>query len=214
MARKSRKAARTARISKLKKEYRELANEANARMRALEQLAKNPEYKAVLGYAYKDVLHDLEALTGRKRFLHNIERLSAKNTDIRHLTALINVAKTFLDSPSSTKEGIDQVYGKRADTINEKFGTNFTSEDMKTFFESSVWEKLKDRLGSPVAMLVINKIQKEPNKILEDIEASRQKHQRVNIESLNIDNKDVNKELTTHDRHVIEKLAKIYAGKG
>lgn len=212
MARKSSK-ARTARINELKTEYRKLAIQANRRMTNLEKLSENPEYEAVLGYAYKDVMHDLEALTGQKRFSHDIERLSAEETDIRHLVALINIATEFMESISSTKTGIDKVYKQRARTINKKFGTNFTPKDMRIFFESSIWDKLNDKLGSPVAMLVVRQIQEEPEKILKDIEESKQKHQTIDIKSLNIDKHDVNKSLTPEDKLVVEHLANIYANK-
>lgn len=181
-------------------------------MTNLEKLAENPEYKAVLGYAYKNVANDLKALTGRSRFSHDIEKLSAKETDIRQLKALINTAKSFLEAPSSLKSGIDKTYSKRAKTLNKKYGTDFSKDDIKTFFESSIFEKMKNRLGSAAAVKTVGKIQKSAKKIVNDIDAARKAHKKIEIEELkDVEGLDVTKMMSPHDKRVVENLAKIYS---
>lgn len=210
------KAERRATVQSLKTEYRRLAMQANRRMTQLEKLSQNPEYKAVLGYAYKNAAYDLKrfellGLAKGGRFAHDIEKLSADKTDIRELKMLISSARAFLDAPSSTKKGIDKTYNKRAKTLNKKYNTDFTSENMKVFFESALYEKLKNRLGSQQTMIVMARLQKKSGEIIEEIEDARKKHKRITISELqDVDGLNIDDELTINDRKVIENLAKIY----
>lgn len=205
---------RTARVNELKAEYKKLARTANRRMYKLERLAENPENKAVLGYAYKNVMHDLKSLgelTKGGRFSMDITKMSADKTDIRHLTALVNTARSFLDAPSSTIGGIEKIYGKRAGTLNKKYGTDLSASDMKTFFESAYWDKLKDKLGSQTAMIVIGQVQKKSDEIIESIDKSRAQHNKIDISSI-IDSEglDTSQIINSKDVKVIERLARIY----
>lgn len=201
--------ARELRINDLKAEYHKLATQANRRMTMLEKLSQNPDYKAVLGYAYKDVAHELK-IRGLDRFSHDIEKFSASKTDIRELKGLINIAEEFLNAPSSLKSGIDAVYRGRADTLNKKYGTDFSGSDMKNFFDSSIWDKLKNKFGSGAAMKTIAAIQKNKDDILQEISDARSAHRRIDFSSLtDIDGRDINAELTGSDKRVIENLAKI-----
>lgn len=205
---------RTERVNELKAEYKKLATTANWRMLKLERLAENPEYKSVLGYAYKNVMHDLKSLgelTKGGRFSMDIIRMSADETDIRHLTALVNTARSFLDAPSSTIGGIHKIYGKRAKTLNKKYGTDLSAGDMKTFFESAYWEKLKDKLGSQTAMIVIGQVQKKSEDVIESIDKSRSQHKKIDISSvLDTDGLDTSKIIDSKDTRIIEHLARIY----
>lgn len=205
---------RTRRINQMKKEYRKLATTANRRFTLLEKLAENPEYSAVLGYAYANAMHDLESLTGQKRFSHGIEKFEAKDVDIRKFQALINTAREFVESPTSLKSGVDKIYGKRAKTINKRYGTNMTSDDMKIFFESALWNKLKDRVGSHMAMKVIGRIQKNAKQIISEAKYAKQQHKKIDFESMkDIDGLDVNAMLKGHDKTVVKNLAEIYSKK-
>lgn len=214
MPKKSIKLQRMERVKELQQEYKILANRANKRMRALERLAENPEYKAVLGYSYRNATHDLKGLgelTKHNRFSLDITRMAAKDTNINHLTALIVVAQSFLDSPSSTKRHIDIVYGNRAKTLNRKFNTNLTADDMKTFFESAYWEKLSNNLGSQTAMIVIGKIQKNTDKILAQVRESKYRYKNIDLDALkNVGGLDINKQISAEAKKIIFNLAKIY----
>lgn len=211
MARKM--SAREKRVKRMQSEYKKLAATANRRMTLLEKLSQNPDYKAVLGYAYKDAAYDLKALgVTKNRFPQDIAKLSAKETDIRHLQAMINTAKEFLESPSSLKSGIDKTYKARAKTLNKKYGTDFTADNMKTFFDSAIFEKMKSRLGSAMAMKVIGKIQKNSEDIINDIKEARMSHKKITFDALSdIDGIDVNGMLDRNDKAVIGNLARIYS---
>lgn len=215
MAKVSRSAKREARVKELQAEYRKLAKTANTRMTKLEKLSKNPEYKAVLGYSYKNAAHDLKALgTETGRFPQDIAKMSAKETNIKKLQQYITAAKNFINAPSSTKTGVDRLYGSRAKTLNRKYGTDMTADDMRDFFENSLWEKLSNRLGSQTAMVTMAKIQKNAGQIKQEVARARSKHQRIEIDSLkDVDGLDVDAMLKTEDRKVVENLAKIYSSR-
>lgn len=209
------KQKRVDRVRELQKEYKDLARTANRRMRNLERMAEKPEYKSVLGYAYRNAMEDLKGLgelTKGNRFSTDITRMSAEETDIRHLTALISTAKSFLESPSSTKTGIDKVYSRRAETINRKYNSNLSTDDLKTFFETTYWKKLSNNLGSQTAMIIIGKIQEKSENIVSEVEEARSRHKRINFTDLqDVDGLNVNNKLGSKDKSIIYNLAKIYS---
>lgn len=214
---KAEEAARNKEIRELQTEYNELRKTANRRMYRLEKLAERPEYKSVLGYAYKNAAYDIKALGAKneRRFPGDIGRMSANETDIRKLKAYINTAKEFLSSASSTKRGIDTVYAQRAESLNRSQGTNFTTEDMSTFFNSSMWEKLENKYGSGVAMKVIAKIQKNAKQIVQEIEKARKAHKKIDISVLHdVDYLDLAYDLSAGDKKVIENIARIQLKRG
>ena len=200
-------------IHKLQAEYSKLARSANNRMTRLEKLAKNPEYKAVLGYAYKNAAYDLKNLFGgQSRFPQDIAKMSANETNIRQMKQYITSVKNFLESPSSTKKGIDKTYRKRAHTINRSQGTHFTASDMRTFFDSSVWKKMNAKFGSKTAMKVIDNIQKNNEQISAEADKARRQHMSIDYSSLHdVDGRNIMSEFTPHDKSVVSKLAEMFS---
>lgn len=157
--------------NELVKEYRKLAKKADARLRKLEEYQHQKNYKTATKYAYARAQRDIKQWGGKKRF--NTEAPKS----ITGVQAKINDIKTFLDAPSSTKRGITNIYKKRADTIKEKYGTNFTWQEMGNYFESGTAEKLSNILGSKTALKVIAEVQNSP----EDIKKAIKKGNEVNI---------------------------------
>lgn len=207
--------ARTAEIKRLQQEYEKLARTANRRMYRLEKLGNQPGSQAILGYAYKNALYDIQGLpggAGKRRFPMDISRFSAKETNIRDLRQAVVSVQNFLDRPSSTLRGLKKVYSSRAKTINKKYGTDFDMNSLAVFFESSYWEKMKTKYGSKTAMKAIAKIQKSGKKIVDEIQDARDRHKKIEISALkDIDGYDMTKNLSGHDKRVIENLAKMYA---
>lgn len=207
--------AREAEIKRLQTRYNAARKTANRRMARLEKLAENPDYYAVLGYAYKNAANDLMRLGSTSkygRFPGDVGRMSADKTNISKLKAYIATAEEFLRSESSTKTGIDKIYNRRADTLNKKMGTSFTGDDIKTWFDSSIWKKLSEKYGSKTAMKVIAKIQDNAEKIRADIEDARLSHRRIDIDELkDVDGLDINSTLSRHDKSVLANLVDIYS---
>lgn len=154
------------RYNKLVKEYRKLAKKADSRLRALEAYQHQKNFKTATKYAYARAQRDIKQWGGNKRFN------TKPPMTIAGVQAKINDIKTFLEAPSSTKRGIISIYQKRANTLNEKFGTDFTWKEMGNFFESGTFEKISNMLGSKTAMKVIAQLQNSEQEVKEAIEKS------------------------------------------
>lgn len=130
-------------------QYDKLAKKADARLRALEALSHQEYYRGAKKYAYARAIRDIEAWSGKgsKRFQtkppESIEGIRNKIADIN----------TFLGSETSTKRGITNTYKARAETINKKYGTNFTWEDLAQYYTSKVHEIASKTFGSKTELM-------------------------------------------------------------
>lgn len=154
------------RYNELVKEYKKLAKKADSRLRALETYQHQKNFKTATKYAYARAQKDIKQWGGNKRF-----DTKAPMT-IAGVQAKINDIKTFLEAPSSTKRGIISIYQKRADTLNKKYGTNFTWKEMGNFFESGTFEKMSNMLGSKTSMKIIGQLQNSDEEVKKSIEKS------------------------------------------
>ena len=118
--------------------YHRIAKVADQRLLRLENLEKQEGYGNATQWAYKRAMSDIATWSGE-----DASRFNTKApTNVNQLKAKINDIKTFLGSESSTKSGIQNVYNKRVNTLNEKYGTHFQADDLQKVFGSSVWKKL------------------------------------------------------------------------
>ena len=143
--------------------YRTLAKTADQRLVRLESYAYDENMGNVLQWAYARAQRDIEQWSGSEAKRFN----TAPPTKKQSLIAKIKDIQTFIEAPSSTKQGIKNVYQKRAQTINEKYGTNLTWENIGDFFESEMYKKLEDKYGSDLVLKVlaaIDKSKKEQSK--------------------------------------------------
>ena len=145
-------------------EYMRLAHRADQRMLRLERLSTQEYYTGVLTYGYKYAEKTIKDLQGGKRF----RSVTIRNEeDLRNAMAGV---KKFLEAPSSTKQSIKRTYQKRADTINEKFGTDLTWQQM-----ADAWQYIdstkEGRLNYRTAMRTYEKLVKQADSesILEQI---------------------------------------------
>ena len=77
----------------------------------------------------------------------------------------------FLTSPTSTKSGIVEGYEKRAQTLNERYGTNFTRKDLAEYFDRGLADKMAaSHFESKTALYAIGKIQNTLDKIRKGVE--------------------------------------------
>lgn len=211
---KAQQTARTQQLKQLEREYTEYRNKANRRMRSLERLSEQPGYKPVLQYAYRRAVYDINALGTEGQRFPTFKQITAEKTNIWTITAYLNTARTFIQSPSSTKTGIDRIYKKRAETTNRKYKTDFTMDDVAAFYESALWKKLNSIHGSKVAMKIVAKVQKNADDIIDEANEARRRHDKIEFESLkNVDGLNLMSGMKVGEKKVIENLAKIYAGR-
>ena len=184
------RAQRNAKYAALVKEYRKLAKRADQRLVRLEKYSQQEKYSNILQYAYARAQRDIRSWSGE-----NATRFNTKPpSNINSLQGKINDIKTFLQSASSSIKptqdnavrnekgqiiggGIDLTYQKRADTLNQKYGTDVTWENVGSIFESTLYKKLSKKYSSKTAVRIIGKLQGSERKVVR----SFKKHEPVNV---------------------------------
>ena len=74
-----------------------------------------------------------------------------------------------MEAPTSTKSSIVNMYQSRADTINDKYGTNLNWTDLGEFFESELFEKLSSKYDSDTVMQVLGTMNSEKDKVVKSL---------------------------------------------
>ena len=156
-------------MSSLMKEYRQLAKQADQRLVRLEKLSDKKGFENVLEHAYSRAMKSIEKWSGSGASRFN-RKPPATEAGLR---SKISDIKRFLGMSSSSKAKIKRNYMKRADKINEQYGTDITWEDLDDLFESEQWEKLAKEYGSKTAMKVIGQIQDNKDYIKNKLESGK-----------------------------------------
>lgn len=124
----------------LLKEYRKLAKRADQRLVRLEGYRHDKGFEGILSYAYAAAQKAIRAWTGDRSKRFNTEPpkkmidLQKKITDI----------KRFLESPTSTKKGVIDVYKKRTESLNK----TFFGDDKKSYLNWQEWANFWDRVDA------------------------------------------------------------------
>ena len=151
--------------AELQKVYRTLAKSADMRLKRLEDLSKQDDFKSVTKWAYARAMNDIKQWSGAEA-----KRFNTAPPDHKlQLIAKINDIKTFLEAPTSTKSSIVNMFQSRADTINDKYGTNLNWTDMGEFFESEMFEKLSSKYDSDTVMQVLGTMNSEKDKVVKSL---------------------------------------------
>ena len=148
--------------------YRSLAKQADQRLRRLEDYANQKGFENVTKWAYADAMsdiHEKNPMANRFDQLSMIFKNEKGELDINSLRGATNRVKAFLESPSSTKRGIQKVYLKRANTVNEKYGTHFSWEEIGQYFDRSVFEKYDKQLKESGIAIRVMGIMKKAQKL-------------------------------------------------
>lgn len=143
--------------------YRRIAKVADQRLVSLESYAYDKYFGGVLNYAYKGAMHDLQKYGEGHRFN------TKPPQSVNELRAKIKDIEKFILSETSTKIGVKRTYIQKANTVNERYGTNFTWMDLANYYMSGMADKMDRMFGSKTAMMVIGQLQKQSKKIKNDI---------------------------------------------
>lgn len=155
--------------SELMKVYRTIAKSADQRLVRLEKLSKEENYHNASRYAYARAMRDIQQYSGEKANRFNTKppesdaALRAKIEDIKH----------FLSSETSTKTGIKGVMQQRADTLNEKFGTDFKWDEVGKFFDSKLHDKTAKSYGSKTLVKAIGVMRQKKKEIKDALKEMR-----------------------------------------
>ena len=189
--------------------YRRLAKTADQRLVRLESYQHDLYYKTATEWAYSKAQRDIKRWSGENASRFN----TAPPEDPEKLIAKINDIRAFIDSPTSTKQGITNVYKKKADTVNENYQTNFTWEDLAKYYDSGIYKVLDALFGSKTALKIMYKmiklskdVSKEAKKegkpipkgkdMVEEIKQASEQHAKV---SNNLLDQEVERALNTED---------------
>lgn len=152
--------------------YRRLAKTADQRLVRLERYVKEEGYGSALQWAYRRAERDIQAWGGEKATRWNIKSPDS----IAGLKAKIEDIKTFLEAESSTKRGLASINEKRVNSINEKYGTNFSPAELKNFMASNLWKEMSDEsnYGSKNAFRIIGTVQKNKKKLIDGVKKANE----------------------------------------
>lgn len=154
--------------------FRRLAKQSDQRLVRLEKLEKEKGFENVTKWAYANAVYDIKAMHGdnAKRFNIAPKRLASGEFSEKNMQMQIAIMKKFLLSPTSQKSTIIKSYKNKVNTINKKYGTDFTWQELANFFDTDMDKKLDLQYGSKVKMKAIGMIQRNNWKTKEDIEES------------------------------------------
>ena len=183
----------------LVKIYRTLAKSADQRLVRLESYQHDKGFESATKWAYARAMHDIEKWSKGEANRFNTAPPESKTK----LLSKIQDIKHFIESPTSTKKGILDVYKKRADTMNRKYGSNLTWKDLAQYYESAANDKLDKQFGSKTAIKVYSIMLKNKNDILKDIEDKKDQHVKVSDEILE---DTINDYISKHPKEVQKML--------
>ena len=155
--------------------YHQMAHSADTRLGRLEKYATEENYKNAINWAYAKAERFIKEWSGP-----NATRFETKAPESdTQLKQKIEDIRTFLNAPSSTKPGIKKIHQKRADKLNEKYGTNFKWNDVATFFDSDLRSKMERKMGSETMVKVVAYMQKNKRQVVKAVESANVKDMKV-----------------------------------
>lgn len=147
----------------LQKEYRRAVERVNKQLYRLEKASTREGYTGILDYAYRNAMRDIQAMGGGKRFSKSVPQT------MREYRKRMNAIRRFEEKPTSKLTGVKSIYEKRAGTFSRKAGADINWEGMAKIFESGLWESLVSRFESKTAQKIIGRIQKDREKLKEQM---------------------------------------------
>lgn len=161
--------------------FKQLAKAADQRLLRLEKLAGQEGFEPVLNYAYQSAMYNIKTMTGNPnatRFNVTLQKNKDGSVNKVALHARINAVKQFLEAPTSMKSGILKVYKGRADTINQRYGTDFTWKELASYFEKARYAKKDlEGIGSDVILKAVSQIRNKTSP--EDVKKAASQNQKT-----------------------------------
>jgi hypothetical protein len=156
----------------LERYYKRLAKVADTRLLRIEQSASQPGMFKAQSYAYRTAMHDIQKWSGA-----NAKRFNVKSPDSdKDIARKINDIRKFLGMITSTKEGVKDVNTRRVETINRKYGTNFTVAQFEKFMRSGQWDAWNETFASKTAWRTIGKIQANKERVKQAMKEADMKY--------------------------------------
>lgn len=147
--------------SELLKLYKKRAKLADQYMRRLEKLSNEKGYENVKQFAYARAVHDIETWSGEGKRRWDTKAPKTK----QGIQAKLADIERFLTAPTASKTGIKNIYEKRAETLNRKYGTNADWQSLAKYYQRGINNKFDARFGSKTSLIAIGKIQMNSKQI-------------------------------------------------
>lgn len=144
--------------TQLEAEVKPMMQQANAMLLNLEKLATMEEYAGIEQFAYRNAMQSIKEIRGSNYKRFNMP----KNT--HQLEKTKRAIEKFLDSPTSSKKGIEALYEKNADWFNQQMGSKFSWQKMGTFLQAAEFEDLKADYFSKTAIMIVSQLYKHRRK--------------------------------------------------
>lgn len=159
--------AKTTLSKEMQSEYRRAVQRVNKQLYRLEKAyAGKPDQ--LQATAYSGIMRDIKKEFGdQKRFGKGMPK------NMNEFRKRMNIINRFYEKPSATLSGMKNVYSKRAATLSKKLNTKLTTEDLKNFFDSGLWKALSDRFGSGKAMRYWKTIEKQKQRVVDQLNAGK-----------------------------------------
>ena len=186
----------------LASEYRRLAKAADQRLVRIEGYRHEKGYEAVDKYAYNVAMRNIRQYSGE-----GAKRFHTKMPDNpQTLEKKINDMLLFLNSPTSTKQGIKKVYQAKADTFNEMYDADFTWQELSLLYNSKLWAKI-DSMPYRTVLHAMGKLSKESKKQKDEILAELKKEgKNANVK---LSDEDTNKAINEYLGEYADELKTI-----
>ncbi len=165
----------------LEKEVKPMLKEANMKLLNIEMLAKQEGFEGIKDFAYYNAMRDIRKVRGEEYKRFNIP----KNT--HQLEKVKRSLETFLGATTSTKKGIISVYEQNAATLNEKFGSNYSWQQMGQFLKAAKFEKLKSDYDSTRAIIMLKALYDNQNLSKKEFEKTISDHQIKGLDEVDSD---------------------------
>lgn len=182
--------------------YRRLAKTADQRMVRLEKASEQKFFHVATEWAYAKATRDILKWIPPGDTKSTKLRFNTKPPEGEDLIAKINDIKSFLSSPTSTKQGIINVYKKRADTVNKRYKTKFTWQQLAKYYDSGQAELWDAKFGSKTALRTIGVMQRNKKKIKDAITKADKKDVRINAKDKGMLQKTVNQALKENNLNI------------
>lgn len=193
----------------LLKRYRLLVERANKRLLRLERSGQTGSP------AYRSVVHSgAKASASSSGAKIRFTKANPKNE--RTLRSRMNAVQTFLESPTSTRQGYEALrksYGpKVSKTFRKKYGLDLTGEQIDALFDSHLWDRLEQDYGSETAVKIIASIQKGKGDIGKTMKSIGAKRLHLS-EGQKDDVKEIIGEWVDADQKTLDEIEGFFPGK-
>ena len=167
------------------KEYNRLATAIDKRQERLRNLSKQKSFEHVKEWAYAKAEKLVRSWYGpdAKSFRRKPPMKNGK-VDTGLLTRRIKEMQDIMQLKSGTKTGILKTYKQRANTLNDKYGTDFKWTDLADFFESGEFEKNRKDYGSDTYTTAIGVLQENEKEILKAIKQKKDMNLKIEDEKV------------------------------